>query len=245
MVRHYAIRKTVVSIARIQSIRRNEYAGGLFNSPLESRPMTTPRTPVTLYRYALSGHAHRVQLMLSLLGLPHRLVEVDLMKGEHKAADFLERNLFGQVPVIEDADFTLADSNAILIYLALTYDADRTWLPPDARTQAEVQRWLGAAAGPLVRGPAVARWQRISGQGDGVALHAQSHQFFARVERHLQQREWLVGTAPTIADVALYSYTARAPEGGIALDDYPHVRAWLARIEALPGFVALPPAGTP
>ena len=207
--------------------------------------MTIPRAPITLYRYALSGHAHRVQLMLSLLGLPHRMVEVDLMRGEQKAADFVERNLFGQVPVIEDGDFTLADSNAILVYLALTYDTDRTWLPTDGRTQAQVQRWLGAAAGPLVRGPAVARWQRISGQGDGVALHAQSHQFFARVEQHLHQRQWLVGTSPTIADIALYSYTARAPEGGIPLDDYPLVRAWLARIEALPGFVAFPAAVIP
>jgi glutathione S-transferase len=212
---------------------------------MRANDMTTPRTPITLYRYALSGHAHRAQLMLSLLGLPHRLVEVDLMKGEHKAPDFIERNLFGQVPVIEDGQFTLADSNAILVYLALTYDADRTWLPADVRTQAEVQRWLGAAAGPLVRGPAVARWQRISGQGDGVALHAQSHQFFARVEQHLHQRDWLVGESPTIADVALYSYTARAPEGGIELHDYPRVRSWLARIEALPGFVALPAAARP
>jgi glutathione S-transferase len=205
--------------------------------------MARPAQPIILHRFALSGHAHRAQLMLSLLGLPHRLVDVDLMKGEQKAPDFVARNLFGQVPVIEDGDFTLADSNAILVYLALSYDADRRWLPADVRTQAEVQRWLGAAAGPLVRGPAVARWQRVSGQGDGVALHAQSHQFFARVEQHLAARDWLVRDAPTIADVALYSYTARAPEGGIALDDYPRIRAWLARIEALPGFVAMPMAG--
>lgn len=205
--------------------------------------MPRPAQPITLYRFALSGHAHRVQLMLSLLGLPHRLVEIDLMKGEQKTPDFIARNLFGQVPVIEDGDFTLADSNAILVYLALTYDADRRWLPADVRTQAEIQRWLGAAAGPLVRGPAVARWQRISKQGDGVALHAQSHQFFARVDQHLAVRDWLVGDTPTIADIALYSYTARAPEGGIGLDDYPHLRAWLARIEALPGFVPMPVAG--
>ncbi|NRF70124.1 glutathione S-transferase family protein [Aquincola sp. S2] len=204
--------------------------------------MPRPAQPITLYRFTLSGHAHRAQLMLSLLDLPYRLVDIDLMRGEQKAASFVERNLFGQVPVIEDGDFTLADSNAILIYLALAYDADRRWLPADVRVQAEVQRWLGAAAGPLVRGPAVARWQRISGQGDGVALHAASHQLFARLEGHLQQRDWFVGEAPTIADVALYSYTARAPEGGIPLDDYPRLRAWLARVEALPGFVAMPVA---
>ena len=201
--------------------------------------MTTPRTPITLYRYALSGHAHKAQLMLSLLGLPHRLVEVDLLRGEHKTPAFLQRNLFAQVPVIEDGDFTLADSNAILVYLALQYDADRRWLPASVRVQAEVQRWLGASAGPLVRGPAVARWQRITSQSDGSAFHAMGLQLFERMEQHLQQRHWLVGDAPTIADVAMYSYTARAPEGGIPLEPYPQLRAWLQRIEALPGFVPM------
>lgn len=204
--------------------------------------MTRPTAPITLYRYALSGHAHKAQLMLSLLGLPHRLVDVDLMRGEHQSAEFTARNLFGQVPVIEDGDFTLADSNAILVYLALRYDADRRWLPADVRVQAEVQRWLGASAGPLVRGPAGARWQRISGQSDGSAFHAMGRQLFERMEQHLQQRSWLVGDAPTIADVSMYSYTVRAPEGGLPLEPYPRLRAWLARIEALPGFVPMPVA---
>jgi glutathione S-transferase len=201
--------------------------------------MTTARSPITLYRHALSGHAHKAQLMLSLLGLPHRLVDVDLLRGEQKSADFVQRNLFAQVPVIEDGDFTLADSNAILVYLALQYDADRRWLPADVRVQAEVQRWLGASAGPLVRGPAVARWQRITGQSDGSAFHAMGLQLFERMEQHLRERAWLVGDAPTIADVAMYSYTARAPEGGLPLEPYPRLRAWLQRIEALPGFVPM------
>ena len=207
--------------------------------------MTTPSTPITLYRYALSGHAHKAQLMLSLLGLPHRLVEVDLLRGDQKAEPFLQRNLFGQVPVIEDGDFTLADSNAILVYLALQYDADRRWLPADVRMQAEVQRWLGVSAGPLVRGPAVARWQRLTGQSDGSAFHAMGVQLFERLERHLQARTWLVGDAPTIADVAMYSYTVRAPEGGLTLEPYPQLRAWLQRIEALPGFVPMPETTAP
>lgn len=200
---------------------------------------TSPHTPITLYRYTLSGHAHKAQLMLSLLGLPHRLVDVDLLRGEQKTDKFLQRNLFAQVPVIEDGDFTLADSNAILVYLALQYDADRRWLPTDVRMQAEVQRWLGASAGPLVRGPAVARWQRITGQSDGSAFHPMGLQLFERMEQHLQHRAWLVGDAPTIADVSMYSYTARAPEGGLPLEPYPQLRAWLQRIEALPGFVPM------
>jgi glutathione S-transferase len=177
--------------------------------------------------------------MLSLLDLPYRLVEVDLRRGEHQTPEFVARNPFGQVPVIEDGDFTLADSNAILVYLAQRYDADRRWLPSDLRIQAEVQRWLGVAAGPLARGPAVARWTRISGQGDGTAARAMGLQLFQRVEQYLASREWLVNNAPTIADVAMYSYTAHAPEGGLSLQPYPHLCAWLARIETLPGFVPM------
>lgn len=207
--------------------------------------MSTPPPPITLYRYAISGHAHKAQLMLSLLGLRHRLVDVDLLRGEQKTDAFLRRNLFAQVPVIEDGDFTLADSNAILVYLALQYDPDRRWLPADVRVQAEVQRWLGAAAGPLVRGPAVARWQRLTGQSDGSAFHAMGQHLFERMEQHLQQRSWLVGDAPTIADVAMYSYTVRAPEGGLPLEPYPQLRAWLRRIEALPGFVPMPETTAP
>jgi glutathione S-transferase len=206
---------------------------------------STPRAPITLYRYALSGHAHKAQLMLSLLGLPYQLVEIDLMRGEQQAEEFAARNLFRQVPVIEDGDFRLADSNAILVYLALQYDAERRWLPADIRVQAEVQRWLGASAGPLVRGPAVARWQRISGQGDGVAFHAQGRLLFERMERHLASRPWLVGDTPTIADISMYSYTVRAPEGGLPLEPYPKLRDWLARIEALPGFVPMAVAPVP
>ncbi len=76
---------------------------------------------IKLYRHPLSGHAHRVELMLSLLGLPTELIFVDLMKGEHKTPEFLAINSFGQVPVIDDNGTVLADSNAILVYLAAKY----------------------------------------------------------------------------------------------------------------------------
>ena len=119
------------------------------------------KNAIRLYRFALSGHAHRVQLMLSLLDLPCELIDVDLIAGEQKKLEFLARNPFGQVPVIEDGDFTLADSNAILVYLALAYDEPRRWLPQEARAQAEVQRWLGVAAGPLAAGAAHARFATL------------------------------------------------------------------------------------
>lgn len=83
--------------------------------------------PVRLYRHPLSGHSHRVELFLSLLGVPFELVEVDLTKGAHKEPAFLALNPLGQVPVLEDGDLVLADSNAILVYLALSYDRARRW----------------------------------------------------------------------------------------------------------------------
>lgn len=112
-----------------------------------------------LYYMPLSGHAHRAHLFLSLIGVAHELVPVDIGQRAHKTPEFLGMNRFGQIPVLDDDGTIVSDSNAI---------------------------------------------------------------------------------HPTIADVALYSYTARAPEGNVDLSRYPHVIAWLARIEALPGFVPFP-----
>ena len=113
-------------------------------------------SPIRLYRHALSGHAHRVELLLSLLGLPHELIDVDLLAGAQKSPEFLAKNPFGQVPVIEDGPLTLADSNAILVYLASRYDEPRRWLPTDPVAAAQVQRWLSVAAGPQAPPPAPA-----------------------------------------------------------------------------------------
>lgn len=202
--------------------------------------MTTNRAPIRLYRHPLSGHAHRVQLMLSLLGLPTELVEVDLFAGATRTPDYLARNPLGQVPVIEDGDFTLADSNAILVYLALQYDAEaRRWLPAEPKAHARVMRWLGVAAGQLASGPAAARAAHLFQRPCPPQAPAVARQLLAVLESQLAARDWLAADHPTLADVAMYSYTAHAPEGGIALDGCPAVRAWLGRIEALPGFVGM------
>ena len=207
--------------------------------------MTKPARPICLYTHPLSGHAHRAALMLSLLRLPFERIEVDLMKGAQRAPDFLARNPFGQVPVIEDGEVTLADSNAILTYLALRYDRDGTWLPRDPVAAARVQQWLSIAAGPLAAGPGAARLVALFGAKlDHERCKTIAQQLYTVVDAHLAARRFLVGAGPTIADVALYSYTALAPEGGVALDGYPNVRAWLARIEALPGFLTMQRAKT-
>lgn len=195
---------------------------------------------IKLFGFPLSGHSHRVELMLSLLGLPSEFVLVDLTKGAHKQPEFLAMNPFGQVPVIDDNGTVLADSNAILVYLAQKYGEGR-WLPSDAAGAAAVQRWLSIAAGPLAAGPARARLISVFGAPyNAEEVIANAHALLKVIEAELSGRQYLVGEQPSIADVACYSYIAHAPEGNVALADYPNLRAWLARIEALPHFVAMP-----
>lgn len=198
-----------------------------------------------LYYSPKSGHSHRVRLFLSLIGAAFDLIEVDLAARQHKSADFLKMNAFGQVPVLEDDGVAIADSNAILVYLARKFD--RTdWYPDDALGAARVQRWLSVAAGQLAQGPASARLVTLFGaKMDADAAIARAHALLALMDAELAPSGWLAAERPTIADIALYSYIARAPEGNVALDDYPHIRAWLERIEALPGFVpfAIHPVG--
>jgi len=195
---------------------------------------------IKLYNFPRSGHAHRVELMLSLLKLPTELILVDLAKGEHKQPPFLALNAFGQVPVIDDQGVVLADSNAILVYLAQKYGEGR-WLPSDPVGAANVQRWLSAAAGPIAFGPARARLITVFGAPyNAEEVIAYAHTVLKVFEHELSDSAYLAGTTPTIADVAAYSYIAHAPEGNVSLDDYPSIRTWLARIEALPGFVGMP-----
>jgi glutathione S-transferase len=194
-----------------------------------------------LHHFPLSGHAHRAHLFLGLLGVEYELVFVDLRSKAHKSEEFLALNPFGQVPVLEDGATVIPDSNAILVYLAKKYG--RTdWLPETAAEAAAVQRWLSVAAGQIAFGPCAARLVTLFGASFNHAeVIARAHAILKLVEETLAGRDWIVGgKAPTIADVALYSYIARAPEGDVDLSPYKEVLAWLKRVEALPGFVPFP-----
>ncbi len=197
-------------------------------------------SPIKLYRNPKSGHCHRVELMMALLGIPYETIDLDMANGAHKAPDYLKISPYGLVPAIDDNGYTLDDSNAIITYLVQTYAKGSQWLPTDGKTAAEVQRWLSAAAGPIYSGPCAARLVTVFGAGlDHKAAIETAHGFFKVMEAHLEGKEWLAGSSATIADVAGYSYIAHAPEGGVSLDNYPNIRAWLARIEKLDGFVAM------
>ncbi len=191
-----------------------------------------------LYHYPLSGHAHRAALFLSLAGVEHELIEVDLAAGAHKQPEFLALNAFGEVPVVDDDGIIIADSLAILVYVARKIGPSH-WLPTDPADEARIQRWLSVAAGKIAYGACAARLITVFGasfRADEVIQRA--HATLAVMESTLEGQRWIAGTAePTIADIALYSYVERAPEGNVDLSGYPRVLAWLRQIEALPGFV--------
>lgn len=191
-----------------------------------------------LYFHPISGHAHRARLFLSLIGADVEIVDVDLAKGQHKSPEYLSLNRFGQVPLLDDDGVIVPDSNAIMIYTAKKFGrAD--WLPEDPAGAAAVQRWLSVAAGQIAFGPAAARLVTIFNAGfNPEEVIGRAHAILKVIEAELDGRPWIAADRPTVADVALYSYIARAPEGNVDLSAYANVKAWLGRIEALPGFVA-------
>jgi len=198
-----------------------------------------------LYDLTLSGHAHRARLAASLMGVEVDIMPVDFMAGEHKQPAFLAKNPFGQVPVLEDGDITITDSNAILVYLAKKYDTSNQWLPNDPQQAAEVQTWLSKAANELAHGPAAARLVAVfHAPLDLATTQQKANDLLAIFNQHLSGRDWFVGQHPTVADIAQYSYIAHVPEGGVDLSLYSNIKAWIKRFEALPGFTPMPETDT-
>ncbi len=194
---------------------------------------------IQIHGFPLSGHSHRVVLFANLAGIAHEVNTIDLPNGEHKKPPFLSLNPLGQVPVIEDGDTVVFDSLAILVYLARKYAP--SYIPSDPQQEAEVQKFLALAAGELAFGPASARLVNVfNAPLDADFCKATAAKALGKLEAHMEGRDFLVGDKPTIADVAIYSYTAHAPEGDVSLEPYPNVRRLLANVEALPGFVPMP-----
>ncbi len=194
---------------------------------------------LVVHGMAVSGHTQRVENLLSLLGIPYRLVETP--GNVRRSPEFRALNPLGQIPVLQDGDLVLADSNAILVYLAKRYGTQTPWLPEEPIAAARVQRWLSIAAGEVKYGPAAARVMTLwDGPGNLGVHQAIAKELLGFMDHHLADHRFLAADHPTIADLACYPYIAHAPEGGIALDDYPHVRAWIARLEALPRWKQMP-----
>lgn len=195
-----------------------------------------------LYDVELSGNCYKVRLFLALLGHPYERVPVDFMAGEHKSPGFLKLNPLGQIPVLDDDGVVLRDSQAILVYLARKIGGE-AWLPTDAAGMAEVMQWLSTAANEIVHGPNAARLHQLFGIDTGVPVELvreRARRALDTLEQHLSQHTWLAQGRPTIADIACFPYVALAPQGGVPLESYPSVGAWIARVKGLPGFVGMP-----
>lgn len=193
-----------------------------------------------LYDLELSGNCYKVRLLCSLVGVPLNIVPVDLLAGEHQKEPLLTLNPFGEIPIFEDGDTVLRDSQAILVYIARKWGGE-SWLPTGAAEEAHVVEWLMTAANDIARGPGDARLHDKFGYDlDVEKARDKARHTLTLMENHLSKRSWLALERPTIADIACMPYVALAPEGGVPLDDYPAVRKWIGRIKALPGFIGMP-----
>ncbi|MFT4790064.1 MAG: glutathione S-transferase [Paraglaciecola sp.] len=193
---------------------------------------------IRIHSFPLSGHAHRVHLFASVAGIAHQIVHVDLPAGEHKQATFLTLNPLGVVPVIEDGDAIVHDSISILIYLARKYAP--AFIPEDLQQEAEMHRFLAMSAGEISYGVGAARLINVfNSPSDPVFAKATAEKALIKLEQQLVGRDFLVANKISLADFAIYSYVARAPEGDVSLEPYPNVRRWLTNIESLKGFVPM------
>jgi glutathione S-transferase len=196
---------------------------------------TQPAQPIRLYTTALSGHGHRVEAFLRMIELPFEVIDLDIAAGENRTPEYLAINRFGEVPAIVDGAVVLSDSNAILVYLA-----EPGWLPEAPLEAAALQRWLSIAAGKLAYGPCAARLVTVFGAPrDHEGAKRIAIQLFEAIEPEFADKPFCIGARATLADIAAYAYIAHAPEGGISLQPYPNLRAWLQRVEALPRFVGM------
>lgn len=196
---------------------------------------------LTLYDATISGNSYKCRLLLAQLELSYQLVPVDLLKGEARTDSFKKVNPFYRVPFLTDGDFSLAESNAILLYLA----RGTRFLSDDARLHAHVTQWMFFEQNQLEASIAVSRWfVRFAPDSP----HAKSNLEVQRgrgtrslevLEQHLATNEFLVGNAYSVADIALFGYTPLAPEANFPLGPYPNVRAWIDRVRAQPRFVPM------
>ncbi|SFV33215.1 glutathione S-transferase family protein [Hyphomicrobium facile] len=193
-----------------------------------------------LYDLELSGNCYKVRLLASLLGVPLQIVPVDFLGGEHKKPPLLSLNPFGEIPIFQDGDVVLRDSQAILVYIARKWGGE-SWLPIEPAGLARVFEWLMTAGNEIARGPNDARLHDKFGYDLDVGLaRKKAHRVYALLEAHLSNEQWLALGRPTIADIACMPYVALGHEGGLSLGDFPAIRAWVDRIKALPGFIGMP-----
>jgi glutathione S-transferase len=203
-----------------------------------------------LHVFPPSPNAVKVLAGAHLLELPFETIVVDLFKGAQKAPAFTDLNPNQKMPVLEDGDFVLWESNAILQYLAGKRPERRLW-PSDPRRQADVARWQfwqtahwGPTCGTYVFERVVKRRAGLGPTNDAeVARVAPEFLRLAAVlDGRLRDRPWVAGDTLTVADVSLGAWMVYAEEAGYPLDGYPAIVRWYAMLAALPGWRRALPA---
>ncbi len=195
---------------------------------------------LVLYHAKISGNSYKVRLALAQLGLAHRLVPVDLLRGEASAQEFRSMNPFGRVPFLVDGDLTLGESNAILIHLAR---GTQLW-PFDARDEVRALQWMFFEQNQVEPSIGVVRYfvrfapQHPRRPAAEDLLHGKGVAALAVLEHHLEKHRFIVDCY-SAADIALFGYVHLAREGGFALEPYPAVLQWIERVRGQPGFIAM------
>ena len=193
-----------------------------------------------LYNVPYSGNSYKVRLLLAHLAIPCEIIEVDILKGESRTAEFLKINPNGRTPVLDDNGFVLAESNAILAYLA----RGTSYLPDDREKFALIFQWMffeQYSHEPFI---ATSRFwlQHKPDSPEKIALLASKRDggwaALKIMEYHLSKHDFFVNEY-SIADIALFAYTHVSHEGGFPLNDFPEIRRWIGRVEAQPGFVPM------
>lgn len=192
-----------------------------------------------LYGLFLSGPSYKVALMLSLAQEPFDYHHMDLRGGAHKTDEFRAISRFGQVPALVDTSngMKLVQSSVILDYLA---DKTGKFGGATLAERYEAREWLfwefERLSGNLYRPRAAKAGFRTFDPAVLAQYESEGKAALAHLDSCLKGRSWLVGEGLTIADIDLYGVVAYAPDGGYDLTAYPNVQAWMARIEALPGY---------
>ncbi|MBI2713019.1 MAG: glutathione S-transferase family protein [Rhizobiales bacterium] len=197
----------------------------------------------TLYSMQRSGNSYKVRLALARLGIPYRLVEINIMQGESRTPEFLAKNPNAQVPLLEVApNRHLAESNAILWYVA----GGTTLAPEDRIERAEALQWMFFEQHSLEPNIGAAYfWLALIKGGRDLQSHAledwmeNGYRALGVMEMHLGKYPYFAANRFTIADIALYAFTNLANQCDFELERYPAIRAWLARVEAEPGYVPM------
>jgi glutathione S-transferase len=196
------------------------------------------KSQLTLYDYLPSGNGYKVRLTAKYLNISYRLVEVDITQGATRTSEFLAKNPNGRIPLLEvPGRGFLWESHAIISFLA----EDSQLMPADPWDRANVWRWLCFEQYNLEPNVATIRfWVKILHKtaaqlGERLTEKlSKGYEALGVLELGLDGREFLVADRFTLADIALYAYTHVAPEGGVSLDAYPNIRAWMARVAAQP-----------